>query len=187
MKAIASVFVLLAFAAVAYAEDAMKSDASPMKPEATEATAAPAATPAPAPVTGTVARTAVTSGIENREPTDNISSVTTEVAKLFYFTELRGMEGQTVTHRWEHNGEVMAEVPFEIGGQRWRVFSSKNLAPSLTGEWKVSVLDASGSALSSNTFAYSQAPEPSATSDTMPKEMSASPTEAQQAPAPKTE
>jgi hypothetical protein len=81
----------------------------------------------------------------------------------------------------------MAEVPFEIGGQRWRVFSSKNLAPSLTGEWKVSVLDASGSALSSNTFAYSQAPEPSATSDTMPKEMSASPTEAQQAPAPKTE
>lgn len=187
MRVIASVFAMLAFAAVAYADDAMKTDTSPMKPEATEATAATATAQTPAPVTGTVARTAITSGIDNREPVDNVSSVTTEVGKLFYFTELRGMEGQTVTHRWEHNGEVMAEIPFEIGGPRWRVYSSKNLAPSLTGEWKVSVLDANGNPLSSNTFAYNQAPAANATSDMAPKEATTAPAEAQKAQAPKTE
>jgi hypothetical protein len=184
MKAIASVFAILAFAAAAYAEDAMKSDTAPMKSEATEQTAT---TPAAEPASGTVERAAVTSAIENREPTDNLKSVTTEVAKIFYFTELRGMEGQKVTHRWEHNGEVMAEVPFEIGGPRWRVYSSKNLAPSLTGEWKVSVLDANGNPLTSNTFAYSQAPEPTSTPGTTSKEMSASPAEEPKAQAPKTE
>ena len=184
MKAILSVFAILAFATAAYAEDAMKSDAAPMKSEATEqATAAPA----PTPVTGTVARAAVTSGVENHEPMDNLKSVSTEVGKIFYFTELRGMEGQKVTHRWEHNGEVVAEVPFEVGGPRWRVYSSKNLAPSLTGEWKVSVLDANGNSLSSNTFAYNQAPAPSAASDMAPKDATTAPAEAEKAQTPKTE
>jgi hypothetical protein len=185
MKAIASVIAILAFAAAAYAEDAMKSDATPMKSEATEQTAtAPAAVPA----SGTVARAAVTSGIENREPMDELSSVTTEVGKIFYFTELRGMEGQKVTHRWEHNGEVMAEVPFEVGGPRWRVYSSKNLAPSLTGEWKVSVLDANGNPLSTNTFAYNQAPAASAMSDMTPsQETTTSPAKDQNTQMPKTE
>lgn len=180
MKVFANVLAMLALVAVAHAEDSMKSDAAPMKSEATEQTA-------PAPAGGTVARAAVTSGIENREPLDDLSSVTTEVGKIFYFTELRGMEGQEVTHRWEHNGEVMAEVPFEVSGPRWRVYSSKNLAPSLTGDWKVSVLDANGNPLTSNTFAYNQAPEPSATPGTTSKEMSSSPAEGQNAQAPKTE
>jgi len=184
MKAIASIIAILAFAATASAEDAMKSDAAPMKSEATEQTAtAPAAEPA----SGTVARAAVTTGIENHEPMDELSSVTTEVGKIFYFTELRGMEGQKVTHRWEHNGEVMAEVPFEIGGPRWRVYSSKNLAPSLTGEWKVSVLDANGNPLSTNTFAYNQAAASSAATGGTSKEMPAAPTDEQKAQVPKTE
>jgi len=180
MKAIASVFAILAFGTAAYADEAMKNDAAPMKSEATEQAAA---APAAAPASGTVARAAVTSGVENREPLDDISSVTTEVSKIFYFTELRDMEGQTVTHRWEHNGEVMAEVPFQVAGPRWRIYSSKNLMPSLTGEWKVSVLDTNGNSLSSNTFAYNEAPAKSSMSDMTPS----STTEGQQAQAPKTE
>jgi hypothetical protein len=183
MKFIASAIAVLAFVATAHAEDATKGDATPMKSETTEAAAAPTEAPA----TGTVTRAAITSAVENREPIDKVTRVTTEVEKIFYFTELRGMEGQTVTHRWEHNGEVMAEVPFEVSGPRWRVYSSKNLAPNLTGEWKVSVLDTNGNPLTSDTFAYNEAPAGSGASDMTPQQSTTAPTETQNIQAPKTE
>lgn len=181
MKAITGFLGLLAFVFAAYAADDMTPGDT--KSMATEQ-ATPATAPAAAPVTGTVARAAVTSGIENREPIDSLTNVTTETEKLYYFTELRDMEGQRVIHRWEHNGEVMAEIPFEIGGPRWRVFSSKNLAPTSTGDWKISVVAANGSTLSANTFTYNPAPEPSGQSGTMSKEMPSGAAKEQKSEAP---
>lgn len=128
-------------------------------------TAAPAATP-PAP-TGTIARSSFTTEIENREPVNSITKLNTDEHKIYYFTELKGMEGQQVTHRWEHNGKVMAEVPFQVGGQRWRVYSSKQLENDWTGEWKVSVVDGNGSTLGVNTFTYVKAPATTPATDTM--------------------
>lgn len=103
---------------------------------------------------GTVARSTFTRGIAEREPVDSINKLGTNNKKIYYFSELRDMAGQTVTHRWEHNGKIMAEVPFTVGGNRWRVFSSKNLEESWQGEWKVSVIDQSGGTLAVNTFSY---------------------------------
>jgi Protein of unknown function (DUF2914) len=171
MKVITGILGVLAFVLTAYAaDDTMPDGAKSMGAETTES-ATPATAPAAAPVSGTVARAAVTSGIENHEPVDNLTKVTADTDKLYYFTELRDMEGQKVIHRWEHNGEVVAEVPFEIGGPRWRVYSSKNLLPGWTGEWKVSVVAANGEALSTNTFSYNPAPESSTQSSATSKEM----------------
>ena len=103
---------------------------------------------------GSVARATITSDVQNREPVDSISTVTADDSKVFYFTEIQDMAGQTVTHRWEYNGQVMAEVDFEIGGPRWRIYSSKTMAPYWVGDWKVSVVDENGSPLSVNTFSY---------------------------------
>src|SRR5436190_23546089 len=105
MKVIASIVVALAFVATAQAEDMNKNDAAPTKTQATESSANAAA-----PAQGTVARTAITTGVANHEPIDNVTDVTTNIGKISYFTELRDMEGQTVTHRWQHNGETMAEI-----------------------------------------------------------------------------
>ncbi len=103
---------------------------------------------------GSVARATITSDVQNREPVDSISMVTADDSKVFYFTEIQDMAGHTVTHRWEYNGQVMAEVDFEISGPRWRVYSSKTMAPYWVGDWKVSVIDEDGSPLSVNTFSY---------------------------------
>ena len=103
---------------------------------------------------GSVARATITSDVQNREPVDSLSTVTTDDSKIFYFTEIQDMAGHTVTHRWEYNGQVMAEVDFEIGGARWRVYSSKTMTPDWVGDWKVSVVDEDGSPLSVNTFSY---------------------------------
>jgi hypothetical protein len=168
MKTIANVLAMLAFVATAQAEDVNKSDAASTKIAPTEP--ATAAAPAPAPIHGTVARAAITNGVENHEPVDNLADVTTKTEKVYYFTELRDMEGQTVKHRWEHNGEMMAEVPFQVGGSRWRVFSSKKLAPTSTGEWTVAVVDGAGNTVRADTFMYTQTPTASATSSETPKD-----------------
>ena len=90
---------------------------------------------------GTVARSAFTTAIVDREPVDTLQEIEAVDQKVYYFTELLDMQGQTATHRWEYNGKVMAEITFEVKGPRWRVWSSKNLRPDWLGEWKVSVLN----------------------------------------------
>ena len=68
---------------------------------------------------------------------------------------MRNLGGQKITHRWEHKGKVMSEIPLNVGGSPWRTYSSKTLDPSWTGEWKVTAVDDAGNTLSATTFTYS--------------------------------
>jgi hypothetical protein len=113
-------------------------------------------------VSGEVARAMFATEIVDREPVDAIDSLTTGADRVFFFTELRDFGGTTVTHRWEWNGEVMAEVPFDVGGPRWRVYSTKSLQPGWVGTWTVTVLDPSGTVLETRSLEYRPAAEGSA-------------------------
>lgn len=104
---------------------------------------------------GRVARAILTSAIVDREPVDNLTTVANDIQRLFFFSDLRGLAGEIVTHRWEYQGRVMAEVTFKVGeGARWRVYSSKNLLPEWTGQWTVVVSNASGQPLTTSSFEY---------------------------------
>jgi hypothetical protein len=129
--------------------------------EGAEAPAEAAEETAAAPPTGTVSRSAFTSAIADREPVDQVTHLDNDMTRIFFFTELSGLEGETVMHQWEHNGEVMAVVPFEVGGSRWRVYSSKSLDPQWLGQWSVRVMDGGGNELSRDSFTYTEA-EPEA-------------------------
>lgn len=131
----------------------------PLLSLAEEVTAADTASPAPAAEVkrGSVARSAFTTEIVEREPVDNLTSAPNTLNRIFFFSDLRGLEGQIVTHRWEYNGKVMAEIKFKVGGPRWRVYSSKNLVPDWTGQWTVVVLDESGWPLKASIFEYTEA------------------------------
>jgi hypothetical protein len=120
--------------------------AEPAMDDESAAPAAPAAS-------GRVARSSFTTAIVDREPQDAVTSLANDRDELAYFTELHGLEGHTVVHRWEYGDEVMAEVGFEVGGPRWRVHSTKNLDPSWTGTWSVTVL-ADGEVLTREVFDY---------------------------------
>jgi hypothetical protein len=105
-----------------------------------------------------IARAQFTTGIEAREPIDRIGSVVytegQQLKRLFYFTELRDLKGETIIHRWEHEGEVVAEVKFDVRGNRWRVYSSKYLSPHMTGQWRVIVVNSQGESLISADFTF---------------------------------
>jgi len=140
-------------------------------PEATRAEAAPApaaepevveAAPARPPVPAdAVARGMFATAIDQREPVDSITALGSDRDRIYYFTELVGISGREVTHRWEYRGQVVAEVPIAIGGPRWRAYSSKHLDVSQLGEWTVSVIDESGNLVHKDSFVYEEAaPEP---------------------------
>ncbi len=101
---------------------------------------------------GKVARSAFAMAVIDREPVDEVAVVTQN--SVYYFTDIRGMEGETVRHRWIYEGEVMADVEFTIGGPRWRVWSKKALLPRWSGRWTVSVVDESGAVLQSEMVQY---------------------------------
>ena len=101
-----------------------------------------------------VARSSFTSSVENREPVDKVGQLTNDKEKIYFFTEIKGMSGRTITHRWEHAGDVKAEVKFKVGSDRWRIWSSKNLQPHWVGEWIVTVVDDEGKTLAEESMAY---------------------------------
>jgi len=113
---------------------------------------------------GRVARSQFTSAVREREPVDRVQVLTNDRRRIYFFTELHGLAGQTVTHRWAWRGRVMAEVRFPVGGPRWRVWSSKRLLPSWTGTWEVSVLDGQGRVLHRERLRYVPAADPGAPS-----------------------
>lgn len=104
---------------------------------------------------GRVARAIFTTAIVDREPVDNLKMLTNSTERVYFFSDLRELAGQIVTHHWEYDGQVMAEVTFKVGaGARWRVYSSKNLLPEWTGTWTVLVNNENGETLHSSTFEY---------------------------------
>ena len=114
---------------------------------------------------GWVERAQFTHGIENREPVDDIVLLENNETEIYYFTDLRKLTGRTVTHRWEYEGRVMAEIPFKVGGPRWRVYSKKTLLPSQLGKWTVVVVDESGWPLHATVFRYVEAAVPAQPKD----------------------
>ncbi len=112
-----------------------------------------------------VSRSQFTTAIENKEPVSKLDTVSSDQTRVYYFTELLGLNGHTITHRWEYKGQVMAEISFKIEANRWRTWSSKNMLASWTGTWQVSVLDEGGNILEQSQFEYL---EPSVAAPQMP-------------------
>ena len=103
---------------------------------------------------GYVKRSVFTTAIKNHEPINNIGKLRNDQQKIYYFTDLRDMQGQKITHRWMYKGKVMAEVAFKVNGPRWRVYSSKRLASDWLGDWTVLTVDRHGRTLSQKSFSY---------------------------------
>jgi hypothetical protein len=101
-----------------------------------------------------VARAQFTSAIRNREPVDRLVVATPFINEVYFFTDLRHLEGRTITHRWEYEGRVVSQVPFKVGGPRWRVNSKKEIEPEQVGDWSVTVIDESGWPLYTELFRY---------------------------------
>jgi hypothetical protein len=101
-----------------------------------------------------VARAMFTTKVENREPINRVLVLDNTVSELYFFSDLRHMQGHTITHRWEHEGKVVASKSFNVRGPRWRVYSSTTLEPDMLGQWTVVITDEKGWPLKAVMFRY---------------------------------
>ncbi len=105
----------------------------------------------PIPAVNPVSRSAFTTGLLNREPVNQLAR-TNAGQTIYYFTELQGLQGHVVTHRWEYNGQFQMGMQFPVSGERWRVQSSKSINPTMLGNWTVTVLNDDGQILRRDTL-----------------------------------
>lgn len=95
----------------------------------------------------------LTTGVQDRQPVDEVQSVPADVGRVYLWTRVTGAEMETgVEHVWYRGDEEMARVPLTVGGSNWRTWSSKNIEPSWTGDWRVDVVDPEGQVLESVSF-----------------------------------
>ncbi len=92
--------------------------------------------------------------IIDREPLNIVGELDNSLGKIYFFTNIRNLEGTSISHRWIYNNKVMADVVFDIKGPRWRVWSSKNLWHTWTGNWIVEVLTSENEVLYQKEFNY---------------------------------
>ena len=104
-----------------------------------------------------IARAQFSTDVVEREPIDDIGDSVKveygEIQRVYFFTDLRDMANHRVLHRWLLDGQVQAELAFDIGGDRWRVWSSKRLMPGFDGLWTVEIVD-NGEVIDSRSFNY---------------------------------
>ncbi len=105
-------------------------------------------------ITTNISQAVFAKNINNREPQDIIESSDNTLKKIFFFTNIRKLKGETITHRWLYKDRVMAEVKLYIGGSRWRTWSSKNIWHNWLGTWMVQVIKEDGEILLEKEFDY---------------------------------
>ncbi|BCA80276.1 DUF2914 domain-containing protein [Desulfuromonas sp. AOP6] len=100
-----------------------------------------------------VAEGVITSQVSDRNPVDSLTSYSADVGKLYCFTRIVGAESDSqVTHVWYRGDEEMARVDLAVRSNNWRTWSLKALLPEWVGDWRVDVLDADGTVISTIPF-----------------------------------
>ncbi len=97
--------------------------------------------------------------VENRMPIEIITEADNSLDKIYFFTNIRNLAGDKITHRWIYQDKVKAEVSFAIQGNRWRVWSSKKLWHTWDGRWQVEVVNNLGDVLLNKEFTYKKQPK----------------------------
>jgi len=102
---------------------------------------------------GTLPRAVFAKQIVKREPVDEVTALSSDMQGVYFFTELEDMAGQTVSHRWEYDGQRVGYTEFKVTASHWRAWSYRKTPPGSTGIWKVKVLNAVGGVLGEKTLA----------------------------------
>ncbi|MFY8352951.1 DUF2914 domain-containing protein [Pseudoalteromonas sp. SSM20] len=104
--------------------------------------------------TQSVSRALLSRDIVAREPVDIIGERIARASfakKLYFFTEVNGLKGKLVRHKWYFQDQLQADVELTVYAERYRTYSSKNIAALQLGMWRVELV-AEGKTLASKQF-----------------------------------
>ena len=102
-------------------------------------------------VTPVTVEAVVAEAIVDRTPQNPGNQFAAEVGSVAVWTNVTGAEGSSIQHVWIF-GEMEFPVTLQIGGSPWRTWSTKEIPPEWSGEWRVEIRDAAGNALDTVSF-----------------------------------
>jgi len=103
---------------------------------------------------GSVANATFTSNVADSRPVDFRDTFFSDARVVYYYSELLGLAGQTVRHRWSLEGKQMQEVSIKVTSARQPAWSNMKMQPQWTGNWVVEVVNGSGAVIDRRNFAY---------------------------------
>jgi general secretion pathway protein A len=71
---------------------------------------------------------------------------------IYFFTQLRGLNGRSVLHRWEWNNRMMKERQLHPASELWRAYTAMSIGGEMRGSWRVSAVDATDKVLAERRF-----------------------------------
>lgn len=95
-----------------------------------------------------------TTQISKRQPANQVSLVSDPHQAVSFFTQLAGMQGHSITHRWIHDGVIEYQASFKVNGPNWRVWSTQLLPVDKPGDWRVEVVDDTNKVLQTGRLDY---------------------------------
>lgn len=94
---------------------------------------------------------AVARDVVDRMPAETGTAFPANVGKLFLWTKITGAAEGTISHVWIH-GQDETAVELRVGGSPWRTWSSRQIKPEWTGEWRIEVRNEAGEVLETIAF-----------------------------------
>lgn len=100
-----------------------------------------------------IARMEIAGGIENREPVGAASAFPATQEKVWCFVEFQNVDKETtVNYVWSLDGKEVDKVSQTIKAfSKYRTWANKTIA-GRKGDWKVDIIDESGTVLKSASF-----------------------------------
>ena len=91
---------------------------------------------------------AICRSVEDLEPIGAGDVFSSDQGRLSCFSRVVGAQEDTeIVHNWYYGETLMAGINLHVGSSSWRTYSTKNILPEQTGEWKVEIMSQSGELL----------------------------------------
>lgn len=103
----------------------------------------------------TVKRFLLAGSVSNREPEGDLNEISFTAdgsAAVWAYSEVIDKKGSRLKYVWLHGGNQIASVVVNVGGNRWRSYSSKVINQSMSGAWRVELQDGEGRLMASADF-----------------------------------
>ena len=91
--------------------------------------------------------------VVDREAVNPDTSFAADVGTVYCHSLIKGAQDTTeIVHVWYHKEKERARIPLQVASNNWRTWSSKNIAESWTGHWRIMIEGPDGNVLGSKSF-----------------------------------
>ena len=87
-----------------------------------------------------LAQAQFTTRVKDRTPVDEITKLSKDFRKVYFFTDVRTCKGCKIKHQWWYKGKMVSEVKGKAKSDRYRWWTSKSLNDDMSGQWTVKVV-----------------------------------------------